>query len=193
MKDMNINVSKEALKIIGFVILFLVIAAVFVWYVIIPKYNQIQQLNTEISKQEDRLNLLLLAQSRIATINNDINTFTIRIANLQQVLPPLRNEFLYGEEVLALAKTCGVNVTNMQFPKQAGTNTSANNVDFSLNLESNNLGAITKFIYAIKNFPQITELNNLSISKAQSSAGTASQATAYSVNMKGIIYLSQRK
>jgi Tfp pilus assembly protein PilO len=192
MKDINMNISKEALKIIAFVLLFLIIAGVFVWYVAIPKYNEIQQLNAEIAKQEDHLNLLLLAQSKITTINNDINNFTIRIANLQKVLPPERDEFLYGEEVLALANTSNVTVTSMQFPKQSGTNASGQNVDFSLNIESSNLANITKFIDALKNFPQITELSNLNISKAQSLAG-AVQSPAYSVNMKGIIYLSQRK
>lgn len=192
MKDINMNISKEALKIIAFVLLFLIIAGVFVWYVAIPKYNEIQQLNAEITKQEDHLNLLLLAQSKITIINNDINNFTIRIANLQKVLPPERDEFLYGEEVLALANTSNVTVTSMQFPKQSGTNASGQNVDFSLNIESSNLANITKFIDALKNFPQITELSSLNISKAQLLEG-AVQSPAYSVNMKGIIYLSQRK
>lgn len=192
MKDINMNISKEALKIIAFVLLFLVIAGIFVWYVALPKYNEIQQLNAQIAKQEDHLNLLLLAQSKITTINNDINNFTIRIANLQKVLPPERDEFLYGEEILALANTSNVTVTSMQFPKQSGTNTSGQNVDFSLNIESSNLANITKFIDALKNFPQITELSNLDVSTAQSLAGVA-QSPAYSVNMKGIIYLSQRK
>jgi hypothetical protein len=194
MKDLNINIPKTSLKIIAFVIFYIIIALIFVWYAVIPKSHEIQQLNSEILTQEDHLNLLLLAQEKISTIDSDINNFTTRIADLQKVLPPERNEFLYGEEVLVLAKTCKVTITGMQFPSNISTNTPTQNVDFNISFESSKLGNVTQFINALKNFPQITELNEISISKGQSLAlGSTTQGTAYSVSLKGVIYLSQRK
>ncbi len=191
MKDANIKLSNESVKLIVFILMYLIVSGIVGWYVIKPQFQRVNELNNEISKQEEHLNLLVLAQERINTITNDINNFTQRISTLQKVLPPEKNEFLYGEEFLLIANSCNVSLTNMQFP--TSQNTTQQNVEFTINFQAKNLSNVNLFINVLKGFPQLTEVNNLNISKGQQLAtGTVSQEV-YTVSIKGIIYLSQRK
>lgn len=193
MRDVQIKITKETAKIIAFIILFVIIFGVFLLYLAKPLYEQIKSTNAEIAKQEERLALLKTAKEKINIINKDIDDFTKRIELLKTVLPVQEDELLYVEELMILANQTNVKISSMNFPKSSAT-TQVEAKTFSVNVNAPTLQNIMFFVDAIRNFPQITELNNWSIQKiTQTKTTTGTTELPYSAQITGIIYLSQRK
>ncbi len=194
MKNTEIKLSKENLKVIAFILLYLIVSFLVIWYLAKPLYSKIGEVNAQISKQEEKLALLKTAQSKLTTINKDITDFSQRIETLKKLLPVEDDEFLYGEEFIILANTCQVKISSLAFPKST-QNQPQNTKSFRIAINANNLQNIGFFIDAVRNFPQITELNVLNVSKTQETK-TTQQTTVtppYSAQIEGIINLSQRK
>ncbi len=193
MRDVQIKITKETAKIIAFIILFVIIFGVFLLYLAKPLYEQIKSTNAEIAKQEERLALLKTAKEKINIINKDIDDFTKRIELLKTLLPVQEDELLYVEELMILANQTNVKITSMNFPKSSATQ-QVEAKTFSVNVNAATLQNIMFFVDAIRNFPQITELNNWSIQKiTQTKTTTGTTELPYSAQITGIIYLSQRK
>lgn len=193
MRDVQIKITKETAKIIAFIILFVIIFGVFLLYLAKPLYEQIKRTNAEIAKQEERLALLKTAKEKINIINKDIDDFTKRIELLKTVLPVQEDELLYVEELMILSNQTNVKISSMNFPKSSAK-TQVETKTFSVNVNAPTLQNIMFFVDAIRNFPQITELNNWSIQKiTQTKTTTGTTELPYSAQITGIIYLSQRK
>lgn len=192
MKELNLKLTRPMIKIkvLLMVVLYAIIILAFFWYVIKPDIQRLNSLNDEIWKQEERLNLLLTAQQKINSIQNDISSFNERIAQLSYILPSQSDEFLYGEEILIIGKKDNVKITQLNFPKTAQTETQGNNVTFNVSFESPKLNNVKLFLDSLKSFPQITELDNLNISYTKD---TKTGETKYLVSIKGIINLYQGK
>ena len=192
MKELNLKLTRPMIKIkvLLMVVLYAIIILAFFWYVIKPDIQRLNSLNNEIWKQEERLNLLLTAQQKINSIQNDISSFNERIAQLSYILPSQSDEFLYGEEILIIGKKDNVKITQLNFPKTAQTGTQGNNVTFNVSFESPKLNNVKLFLDSLKSFPQITELDNLNISYTKE---TKTGETKYLVSIKGIINLYQGK
>ncbi|MCX6088626.1 MAG: hypothetical protein NTV78_05660 [Caldiserica bacterium] len=192
MKELNLKLTRPMIKIkvLLMVVLYAIIILAFFWYVIKPDIQRLNSLNDEIWKQEERLNLLLTAQQKINSIQNDISSFNERIAQLSYILPSQSDEFLYGEEILIIGKKDNVKITQLNFPKTAQTGTQGNNVTFNVSFESPKLNNVKLFLDSLKSFPQITELDNLNISYTKD---TKTGETKYLVSIKGIINLYQGK
>ncbi|PIV54624.1 MAG: hypothetical protein COS15_05295 [Caldiserica bacterium CG02_land_8_20_14_3_00_36_38] len=192
MKELNLKLTRPMIKIkvLLMVVLYAIIILAFFWYVIKPDIQRLNSLNNEIWKQEERLNLLLTAQQKINSIQNDISSFNERIAQLSYILPSQSDEFLYGEEILIIGKKDNVKITQLNFPKTAQTGTQGNNVTFNVSFESPKLNNVKLFLDSLKSFPQITELDNLNISYTKD---TKTGETKYLVSIKGIINLYQGK
>lgn len=180
MKDKEITISRKNIKVIVFVILYIIIAAVVFWYVLRPEFQQLQDLNAQIWKEEEHLSLLQFAQTRIGAIRNDIDTFKQRISDLSIVLPDTPDEFLYGEEFLIIGKNNGVKITQLTFPKAEGKN-----VVFNISFEAPSLNNVRSFLDTLKNFQQITEVDILTINYGKD---PKTGVSTYSVSIKGIIY-----
>jgi Tfp pilus assembly protein PilO len=184
-KPMSFNIST---KMIIAVILFVVIAVLFYMYVVVPKVDEIKALNDQIAKAEEHLNLLLLAQERLSSIEREINIYNERLATLKQILPPQSDEFLFSEEFVAIANKSGGKITNLTFDKNTQTQNAM--PSFSLSYEAPNYNNITDFNKLLKdNYPQIVTITQLTISKVTDQSG----AKKYIANVKGTINLSQRK
>jgi Tfp pilus assembly protein PilO len=192
MRELNLKLTRPMIKIkvLLMVVLYAIIILAFFWYVIKPDIQRLNSLNDEIWKQEERLNLLLTAQQKINSIQNDISSFNERIAQLSYILPSQSDEFLYGEEILIIGKKDNVKITQLNFPKTAQTGTQGNNVTFNVSFESPKLNNVKLFLDSLKSFPQITELDNLNISYTKD---TKTGETKYLVSIKGIINLYQGK
>jgi Tfp pilus assembly protein PilO len=192
MKELNLKLTRPMIKIkvLLMVVLYAIIILAFFWYVIKPDIQRLNSLNDEIWKQEERLNLLLTAQQKINSIQNDISSFNERITQLSYILPSQSDEFLYGEEILIIGKKDNVKITQLNFPKTAQTGTQGNNVTFNVSFESPKLNNVKLFLDSLKSFPQITELDNLNISYTKD---TKTGETKYLVSIKGIINLYQGK
>jgi len=192
MKELNLKLTRQMIKIkvLLMVVLYAIIILAFFWYVIKPDIQRLNSLYDEIWKQEERLNLLLTAQQKINSIQNDISSFNERIAQLSYILPSQSDEFLYGEEILIIGKKDNVKITQLNFPKTAQTGTQGNNVTFNVSFESPKLNNVKLFLDSLKSFPQITELDNLNISYTKD---TKTGETKYLVSIKGIINLYQGK
>lgn len=192
MRELNLKLTRPMIKIkvLLMVVLYAIIILAFFWYVIKPDIQRLNSLNDEIWKQEERLNLLLTAQQKINSIQNDISSFNERIAQLSYILPSQSDEFLYGEEILIIGKKDNVKITQLNFPKTAQTGTQGNNVTFNVSFESSKLNNVKLFLDSLKSFPQITELDNLNISYTKD---TKTGETKYLVSIKGIINLYQGK
>ena len=192
MKELNLKLTRPMIKIkvLLMVVLYAIIILAFFWYVIKPDIQRLNSLNDEIWKQEERLNLLLTAQQKINSIQNDISSFNERITQLSYILPSQSDEFLYGEEILIIGKKDNVKITQLNFPKTAQTETQGNNVTFNVSFESPKLNNVKLFLDSLKSFPQITELDNLNISYTKD---TKTGETKYLVSIKGIINLYQGK
>lgn len=192
MRELNLKLTRPMIKIkvLLMVVLYAIIILAFFWYVIKPDIQRLNSLNDEIWKQEERLNLLLTAQQKINSIQNDISSFNERIAQLSYILPSQSDEFLYGEEILIIGKKDNVKITQLNFPKTAQTETQGNNVTFNVSFESPKLNNVKLFLDSLKSFPQITELDNLNISYTKD---TKTGETKYLVSIKGIINLYQGK
>jgi Tfp pilus assembly protein PilO len=192
MRELNLKLTRPMIKIkvLLMVVLYAIIILAFFWYVIKPDIQRLNSLNDEIWKQEERLNLLLTAQQKINSIQNDISSFNERITQLSYILPSQSDEFLYGEEILIIGKKDNVKITQLNFPKTAQTGTQGNNVTFNVSFESPKLNNVKLFLDSLKSFPQITELDNLNISYTKD---TKTGETKYLVSIKGIINLYQGK
>jgi len=192
MKELNLKLTRPMIKIkvLLMVVLYAIIILAFFWYIIKPDIQRLNSLNDEIWKQEERLNLLLTAQQKINSIQNDISSFNERITQLSYILPSQSDEFLYGEEILIIGKKDNVKITQLNFPKTAQTGTQGNNVTFNVSFESPKLNNVKLFLDSLKSFPQITELDNLNISYTKD---TKTGETKYLVSIKGIINLYQGK
>jgi Tfp pilus assembly protein PilO len=192
MRELNLKLTRPMIKIkvLLMVVLYAIIILAFFWYVIKPDIQRLNSLNDEIWKQEERLNLLLTAQQKINSIQNDISSFNERIAQLSYILPSQSDEFLYGEEILIIGKKDNVKITQLNFPKTAQTGTQGNNVTFNVSFESPKLNNVKLFLDSLKSFPQITELDNLNISYTKD---TKTGETKYLVSIKGIINIYQGK
>jgi Tfp pilus assembly protein PilO len=192
MRELNLKLTRPMIKIkvLLMVVLYAIIILAFFWYVARPDIQRLNSLNDEIWKQEERLNLLLTAQQKINSIQNDISSFNERIAQLSYILPSQSDEFLYGEEILIIGKKDNVKITQLNFPKTAQTGTQGNNVTFNVSFESPKLNNVKLFLDSLKSFPQITELDNLNISYTKD---TKTGETKYLVSIKGIINLYQGK
>jgi len=184
-KPMSFNISA---KMMIAVILFVLIVVLFYMYIVAPKIDEIKSLNDQIAKAEERLNLLLLAQERLSSIEREINIYNERLTTLKQILPPQSDEFLFSEEFVIIANKCGGKITNLNFDK----NTKGQNLmpTFNLTYEAPNFESVVAFNKLLKdNYPQIVTIMQLTISKLVDQAG----GTKYIVNTKGTINLSQRK
>lgn len=192
MRELNLKLTRPMIKIkvLLMVVLYAIIILAFFWYVARPDIQRLNSLNDEIWKQEERLNLLLTAQQKINSIQNDISSFNERIAQLSYILPSQSDEFLYGEEILIIGKKDNVKITQLNFPKTAQTETQGNNVTFNVSFESPKLNNVKLFLDSLKSFQQITELDNLNISYTKD---TKTGETKYLVSIKGIINLYQGK
>lgn len=192
MRELNLKLTRPMIKIkvLLMVVLYAIIILAFFWYVVRPDIQRLNSLNDEIWKQEERLNLLLTAQQKINSLQNDISSFNERIAQLSYILPSQSDEFLYGEEILIIGKKDNVKITQLNFPKTAQTGTQGNNVTFNVSSESPKLDNVKLFLDSLKSFPQITELDNLNISYTKD---IKTGETKYLVSIKGIINLYQGK
>jgi Tfp pilus assembly protein PilO len=185
-KPLSLNVST---KLVVAIILFLVILVLFYMYVVTPKINEINALNDQISKAEERLNLLLLAQEKLSSIEREINLYNDRLVVLKQILPPQSDEFLFAEEFVAIANKSGGKITSLNFEK---SNQQQQNAlpTFTLSYEGPKYDNILSFNKLLKdNYPQIINIVQLSISKLVDQSGSIK----YIANVKGVINLSQRK
>ncbi|MGC8575199.1 MAG: hypothetical protein ACP5L3_01595 [Caldisericum sp.] len=185
-KPLSLNVST---KLVVAIILFLVILVLFYMYVVTPKINEINALNDQISKAEERLNLLLLAQEKLSSIEREINLYNDRLVVLKQILPPQSDEFLFAEEFVAIANKSGGKITSLNFEK---SNQQQQNAlpTFTLSYEGQKYDNILSFNKLLKdNYPQIINIVQLSISKLVDQSGSIK----YIANVKGVINLSQRK
>lgn len=191
-KSINVNIDP---KIVVAIILFIVIGVVFYMYGVTPKIAEMNTLNTQIAQAEQKLNVLLLAQDRLSSIENEINLYNNRLTILKNVLPPTPDEFLFSEEFVVLANKNGGKITNLSFLTGAsrGTDQKATVKSFDLSFESAQYANVQKFIQTLKdNYPQIITISQVDISRV--APGTAKTTTpTYSVQIKGDINLSQRK
>ncbi len=196
MRDVQIRITKETAKIIAFVVLYLIILGVFLIYVAKPLYDGIDKVNAEITKQEERLALLKVAKEKINIINKDIEEFTNRIETLKTTILQVEpDELLYAQEFILKANQTNVKIASMSFPK-ASSKTQQNLKPFSITVNAKELQNIRWFLDGIRLFPQITEIEKLSITKAAPSTKATTAETEelpYSARIDGILYLSQRK
>jgi len=83
-KPLNVNIS---VKVVVAMIVFVLIAVVFYYYVVKSKIEEIHVLNDQITKAEEKLNLLLLAQERLSSLEREINFCNDRLFELKNLLP----------------------------------------------------------------------------------------------------------
>jgi len=91
-----------------------------------PKIEELNTLTTQISQAEQKLNVLLLAQDRLNSIENEINLYNNRLAVLKNILPTTPDEFLFSEEFVVLANKNGGKITNLSFSSGASQGTDQN-------------------------------------------------------------------
>ncbi len=197
MRDVNFSLSNPKTKFVLMIIIYLIIAFAFYWFLLKPQFQEINDLNAEIAKREQKLSLLNLANRKMNLLVNDNDFMEDRISQLQVVLPIERNDFIFGEEFLVTGTICGINYTSLDFPKAAkGQEASANTAPFTLNFTTKKLDNVRYFLTHIYRFPQIVRVNSLSINKVKprtTVAGADSYDVEYNVSISGEIYLSQRK
>ncbi len=195
MNDLSMNNPKT--KFTVWLIVFILIGGAFYWYLIKPQFLQIKDLEKQISVKEQKLATLQLAREREKSLLDENKQLEDRIAVLQKILPPERNEFLFGEEFQTVVKLCGVKIENLNFPTRGVKGAPSNSVPFTLTISADKLEKINWFFIHISVFPQIISLTNVNISKGSASQGgfspMQSKGPGYTVNMNGIIYLSSRK
>ncbi|MEA3314153.1 MAG: hypothetical protein U9Q18_07245 [Caldisericota bacterium] len=197
MKDVNFSLGNPKTKFALMIIIYLIIAFAFYWFLLKPQFQEMNDLNAEIMEREQKLSLLNLANKKMDLLVNDNDFMKDRILQLQEVLPIERNDFIFGEEFLVTGTICGVNYTSLDFPK-AGKDqqASANTTPFTLNFTAKKLDNVRYFLTHIYRFPQIVRVNSLSINKVKprtTVAGADSYAVEYNVSISGEIYISQRK
>ncbi len=197
MRDVNFSLNNPKTKFVLMIIIYLIIAFAFYWFLLKPQFQEINNLNAEIVKREQKLSLLNLANRKMNLLVNDNDFMEDRISQLQVVLPIERNDFIFGEEFLVTGTICGINYTSLDFPKAAkGQEASANTAPFTLNFTAKKLDNVRYFLTHIYRFPQIVRVNSLSINKVKprtTVAGADSYDVEYNVSISGEIYLSERK
>ncbi len=194
----DLSMSNPKTKLTLWVVLILILAVVFYWFLIKPQFAQINTLKSQIMTKEQKLATLLLAQKREKELLAENKMMQERIAELQKILPVSPDEFLYGEEFQVAAKLCGVNIDSLTFTKNRSKGAPQNAVPFQISVSAKKLDNIRYFLAHIGTFPQIINVNSLSLQKGSSKSGfrggfKQAKGSSYSANINGIIYLSQRK
>ncbi len=197
-EEMNdLSMSNPKTKITVWSLVFVLIAGAFYWYLIKPQFNAVKELESQIQKQQQKLATLQLALQREKVLLAENEQMENRIKQLEKILPPERNEFLFSEEFQAVAKLCGVTINDLQFSSRRLKGAPANTVPFTIQISSSKIDNIYYFFTHLAEFPQIVNVSKLSISKGGNAGGGFSpvlnKSKNYSVNVSGIIYLSQRK
>lgn len=187
-KPLSLNVST---KIVAAVIVFVLVAVVFYFYVVAPKIEEIKGLNDQILKAEEKLNLLLLAQERLTSLEHEINLYNDRLVELKNILPETKDEFLFSLQFVSLAKASGGSIVSLTF--QGDTQGATQNVAvFDLKYEGAKYENVTKFLNMLKNnYPEIISFLRVDILKTIEAGQTS--AAKYIVSINGSINLSQRK
>lgn len=187
-KPLSLNIST---KIVAAAIVFVLVAVAFYFYVVAPKIEEIKGLNDQILKAEEKLNLLLLAQERLTSLEHEINLYNDRLVELKNILPETKDEFLFSLQFVSLAKASGGSIVSLNFQKD--TKGAAQNVAlFDLKYESTKYENVTKFLSMLKNnYPEIISFLKVDIFKNAETAKTS--ITNYIVSVNGSINLSQRK
>jgi len=187
-KPLSLNVST---KIVAAVIVFVLVAVAFYFYIVAPKIEEIKGLNGQILKAEEKLNLLLLAQERLTSLENEINLYNDRLVELKNILPETKDEFLFSLQFVSLAKGSGGSIVSLTF--QGDTKGAAQNVAvFDLKYEGSKYENVTKFLSMLKNnYPEIISFLRVDILKTVGTGQTST--TKYIVSINGSINLSQRK
>ena len=193
----DLSVSNPKTKFIIWITIFIFIGGAFYWFLIKPQFAQIKELDKQIAAKQQKLAVLELARQREKALLAENKLLQNRINELQNVLPPQRNEFLFGEEFQTVEKLCGVEITNLNFTTKQAKGTPANTAQFTLSVSADKLEKINWFFDHIATFPQIVSLNKVSISKNAGAAGRYTVPTGktsqYTVTANGIIYLSANK
>ncbi len=194
----ELSMSNPKTKLTVWILLILIFAGAFYWFLIKPQFAQIETLKSQIMTKEQKLATLLLAQKREKELLDENKMMETRIAQLQKILPVTSNEFLFGEEFQVAAKMCGVSIDSLSFPKRKAKGTPQNTVTFDITVSAKKLDNIRYFFTHIYTFPQIINVNKLSLQKGSPNnfrAGVPQQGkeVLYSADINGIIYLSQRK
>jgi Tfp pilus assembly protein PilO len=192
----DLSMSNPKTKITVWSLVFILIAGAFYWYLIKPQFESVKQLENQIRKQQQKLATLQLARQREKVILAENEKMKEQISELKNILPTERNEFLFSEEFQTMAKLCGVTLNNLQFSGKRTKGAPSNTVPFTAQVSANKLYNITYFFIHLAEFPQIINLDMLTISKGSSRTGGYSppgKNPNYSVNVSGVIYLSQRK
>ncbi len=194
----DLSMSNPKTKLTLWVVLILILAVVFYWFLIKPQFAQINTLKSQIMTKEQKLATLLLAQKREKELLAENRMMQERIAELQKILPVSPDEFLFGEEFQVVAKLCGVNIDSLTFVNKKPKGAPQNSVSFQVSVSANKLDNIRYFLIHIGTFPQIINVDSLSLQKGSSKSGfrggfKQAKGSSYSANINGIIYLSQRK
>jgi Tfp pilus assembly protein PilO len=193
MNDLSMNNPKT--KLMVWLIIFILIGGAFYWFLIKPQFVQINEFEKQISVKQQKLADLKLARQREKVLLAENKQFQDRIESLQKILPPERDEFLFGEEFQTVAKLCGVKIMNLDFPQKSAKGTLKDSVPFTISVSAEKMENINWFFIHIAKFPQIISLSKVDINKGSSgySTGTSSKNAAYNLQLSGIIYLSARK
>lgn len=192
----DISMSNPKTKIAVWSLVFILIAGAFYWYLIKPQFDAVKDLESQIQKQQQKLATLQLALQREKVLLAENEQMQDRINQLEKILPTEQNEFLFSEEFQTVAKLCGVTIDSLQFSSKRSKGTPSNTVPFTLQVSSSKIENINYLFIHLAEFPQIVNINMLSISKGGAASGGYSsgpKAGGYSVSINGVIYLSQRK
>ncbi len=191
----EISMSNPKTKLVVWILIIVLFAGAFYWFLIKPQFTQIEVLKNQIMQKEQKLATLLLAQRREKDLLAENKLMEDRITQLQKILPPTPNEFLFGEEFQVAAKLCGVSIDSLTFPKRKTKGTPQNVVRFEITVSSKKLDNIRYFFAHIYTFPQIINVDKLILQNGElnSFRGGTQQGKVYSADISGIIYLSQRK
>ena len=192
----DISMSNPKTKIAVWSLVFILIAGAFYWYLIKPQFDAVKDLESQIQKQQQKLATLQLALQREKVLLAENEQMQDRINQLEKILPTEQNEFLFSEEFQTVAKLCGVTIDSLQFSSKRSKGTPSNTVPFTLQVSSSKIENINYLFIHLAEFPQIVNINMLSISKGGAAGGGYSsgpKAGGYSVSINGVIYLSQRK
>ncbi len=191
----ELSMSNAKTKLTVWILVIMIFAGAFYWFLIKPQFDQINILKNQINEKEQKLATLLLAQKREKVLLDENNKMEDRIAQLQRILPTQPNEFLFGEEFQVIAKLCGVKIDSLTFGKKGKKGVPPNTVTFNMSVSASKLQNINYFFTHLAIFPQIINLDRVSLQKGlgQSYSGLQNTEVAYSLTINGVIYLSQRK
>ena len=161
------------------IVIILIICFSFYNKMIKPTLNRIDSLNSQISQTEQKLNVLLLAQEKLPSLEQDINNCNNIIASLQSMLPAQDNEFLFIEEFMMLCNINHAQINSLNLSKLSGSKK-----PFTLSCNIAQYEDLLNFLAAIKdNYPQIITFTKMSLS--------SNAKTGFVVNVEGSINLFQ--